>query len=206
MSRWVLVALASLGMLRAAAAQEFVGASSFGSQEPLYRYDDQEKWKHGWMQDMPYYGGFHAFRPYNYHHVYSQATTAQGWGMSMPYSQQFWHRYENMTNLLAPAQDGYQMQGYPQQQQPYYQSPQMLPQQTFPIQPNMNMPQGGLQPIPQRQAGPQAMYPAHSWQQQMQPQFAPEASTIQTGFNPAPGSQQAQVLEYISGPALPASR
>ena len=50
---------------------------------------------------MPYYHGFHSFRPYNYHHVFGQSTTAQGFGMSpvMSYSQQFWHRYEHMTDL-----------------------------------------------------------------------------------------------------------
>ena len=72
-----------------------------GSYEPLYFYDDQEPWKHGYIKVMPYYGGFHSFRPYNYHHVFSQSATAQRLGMSpvMPYSQQFWHRYEAMTDL-----------------------------------------------------------------------------------------------------------
>ena len=77
------------------------GPGSVGSSEPLYRYDDQERWKHGYIRNMPYYEGYHSFRPYNYHHVFSQAQTAAGWGMpaTMPYSQQFWHRYENMTDL-----------------------------------------------------------------------------------------------------------
>jgi len=77
------------------------GPGSVGSSEPLFRYDDQERWKHGWVRNVPYYEGFHSFRPYNYHHVFSQAQTAAGWGMpaTMPYSQQFWHRYEGMTDL-----------------------------------------------------------------------------------------------------------
>lgn len=80
---------------------EFMGAGSVGSNEPLYYYDDQDRWKHGYIKIMPYYHGFHSFRPYNYHHVFGQSTTAQGFGMSpvMPYSQQFWHKYEHMADL-----------------------------------------------------------------------------------------------------------
>ncbi|HWL06961.1 MAG TPA: hypothetical protein VNQ76_00965 [Planctomicrobium sp.] len=82
-------------------AEGFQGAASVGNNEQLYRFDDQERWKHGYMQKIPYYEGYKAFRPYNYHHVFSQSQTAAGWGMpaTMPYSQQFWHRYENMTDL-----------------------------------------------------------------------------------------------------------
>ena len=78
-----------------------MGAGSVGSNEPLYYYDDQDRWKHGYIKIMPYYHGFHSFRPYNYHHVFGQSTTAQGFGMSpvMPYSQQFWHKYEHMADL-----------------------------------------------------------------------------------------------------------
>lgn len=80
---------------------QFFGAGSVGSSEQLFTYDDQERWKHGYIKIMPYYHGFHSFRPYNYQHVFSQSTTAQGFGMSpvMPYSQQFWHRYEHMADL-----------------------------------------------------------------------------------------------------------
>ncbi|WP_417848094.1 hypothetical protein [Thalassoglobus sp.] len=80
---------------------DFVGGASVGSQEPLFTYDDQEPWKHGYIKVMPYYHGYHSFRPYNYHQVFGQSTTAQGFGMSpvMPYSQQFWHRYEKMADL-----------------------------------------------------------------------------------------------------------
>ena len=82
-------------------ADAYLGPASIGSGEPLFRYDDQERWKHGWVRAMPYYEGFHSFRPYNYHHVFSQSQTASGWGMPavMPYSQQFWHRYEKMADL-----------------------------------------------------------------------------------------------------------
>jgi hypothetical protein len=79
----------------------FVGPASVGSGEPLFYYDDQERWKHGYLQIMPFYGGFFSFRPYNYHHVIGQSQTAAGWGMPavMPYSQQFWNRYRDMTDL-----------------------------------------------------------------------------------------------------------
>lgn len=80
---------------------DYTGAGSVGSTEPLYPYDDQEKWKHGWLQEMPYYHGYHSFRPYNYHHVYGQSQTAAAAGMptTMPYSQQWWHRYAQQANL-----------------------------------------------------------------------------------------------------------
>jgi len=82
-------------------AQDYVGPASVGSSEPLYQYDDQDKWKHGWLQEMPYYHGYHSFRPYNYHNVYGQAQTAAGAGLptTMPYSQQWWHRYAQQANL-----------------------------------------------------------------------------------------------------------
>lgn len=83
------------------APNEYVGGASIGSTEPLYPYDDQEKWKHGWIQEMPYYHGYHSFRPYNYHHVFGQSQTAAAAGMpsTMPYSQQWWHRYAQQANL-----------------------------------------------------------------------------------------------------------
>ncbi len=82
-----------------AAAQDFY-AGSVGGNEPLYEYDDQEPWKHGYLHIMPYYGGFHHGRPYNYHHVFSQTQTSVGWGMphGLPYSQQWWHRFEGMAD------------------------------------------------------------------------------------------------------------
>lgn len=63
--------------------------------EPLQRYDAAYPWLHGYFQEIPAYGGFGAYRPYNYKHVFAQSQASGGWGMSptMPYSQQFWHRY-----------------------------------------------------------------------------------------------------------------
>lgn len=74
---------------------------SGGYGDQLYTYEQQDPWLHGYFQEIPPYGGHHYFRPYNYKHVLSQSQTAAGFGMSpvMPYSQQFWHRYENRANL-----------------------------------------------------------------------------------------------------------
>ncbi|RLS56682.1 MAG: hypothetical protein DWH91_05965 [Planctomycetota bacterium] len=85
-------------------AQDYVGPSSVGSSEQLYPYDDQEKWKHGYLKEMPYYHGQHSFKPSNYHHIYSQSQTAAGWGMNpnAPYSQQFWHKYEQAASPGTP--------------------------------------------------------------------------------------------------------
>ncbi|MBW3542135.1 MAG: hypothetical protein KY476_17835 [Planctomycetes bacterium] len=90
---------------------EFVsGPVTFGG--TLYPFDSSEPWVHGYHQEMPAYGGYAVFRPYNYKHVFAQAQAAGGWGMSptMPYSQQFWHRYSDeaeskvyATQLLRPV-------------------------------------------------------------------------------------------------------
>ena len=78
------------------------GPGGFGDQ--LYRFDDQEPWKHGYFQVFPANGGYHAFRPYNYKHVLTQSRAAAAWGMSpgMPYSQQFWHRYHQRATMQRP--------------------------------------------------------------------------------------------------------
>lgn len=77
-------------------SQAYLGGCSVGSNEPLFPYDDQEPWKHGYLQFMPFYGGYHSGRPYNYHHVFAQTQTSVGWGMphGLPYSQQWWHRFD----------------------------------------------------------------------------------------------------------------
>lgn len=86
-------------------AQDFsIGGPVSGASEPLYPYDDQEVWKHGWIQVMPFYGGYHSYRPYNYKNVLSQSAQSASWGMSptAPYSQQFYHRYETVTGAGVP--------------------------------------------------------------------------------------------------------
>ena len=104
MTKAMWAALMTAAMAGTGLAQDYVGQASVGSNEQLYPYDDQEKWKHGYLKEMPYYHGFHSFRPYNYHHVYSQSQTAAGWGMNpnAPQSQQFWHKYEAAATPGSP--------------------------------------------------------------------------------------------------------
>ena len=86
-------------------AQDFtIGDPVPSASEPLFPYDDQEVWKHGWIKVIPYYGGYHSYRPYNYKNVFSQSAQSASWGMSptAPYSQQFYHRYETITGAEVP--------------------------------------------------------------------------------------------------------
>lgn len=87
------------------------GAASPGN-EPLFPYDSQYPWMHGYFQEMPAYGGFTYFRPFNYKHVMPQSQTAGGWGMSptMPYSQQFWHRFQQQASM-NPQMSDYRTRG-----------------------------------------------------------------------------------------------
>ena len=126
MTKAMWAALMTAAMAGTGLAQDFVGPSSVGSSEQLYPYDDQEKWKHGYLKEMPYYHGYHSFRPYNYHHVYSQSQTAAGWGMNptSPYSQQFWHKYEQMASPGSPMysqNDRYAPDAQMVRQRPQYQ-------------------------------------------------------------------------------------
>ena len=121
MRRYGLAMLFAAGFGGSALAQDYnqqpyIGSSSFGSQETLFRYDDQEPWKHGWKKQMPYHEGFQAFRPYNYHHVFGQTQTAAAYGQTMPYSQQWWHRYHSVS-----AQYNH-LQGQPPMAMPQYNS------------------------------------------------------------------------------------
>jgi hypothetical protein len=69
-----------------------IPAATAGIYEFRYRFDAQDAWIHGYTQQVPAYGGFNAFRPYNYKHVLLQSQIAAGWGMSpsTPYAQQLW--------------------------------------------------------------------------------------------------------------------
>ena len=104
----------------------YFDGAGFGGQ--LYPFDGQEPWLHGYFQEIPAYGGYNAFRPYNYKHVLSQSQTAAGWGMqpTMPYSQQFWHRY-HAPATMSPATNAEMGSYSPPRQQNYapvgYQAP-----------------------------------------------------------------------------------
>lgn len=82
-----------------------LNAYSGSNGDTLLPFDSQEAWMHGYFQEIGAYPGYHYFRPYNYKHVLSQADLAYRWGQphGMPYSQQWWHRYQNRA-ALNPAQ------------------------------------------------------------------------------------------------------
>lgn len=95
-----------------------------GQYEQRYPFDSQQNWVHGYFQEIPAYGGHVFYRPYNYKDVLSQSQTAAGWGLSptMPYSQQFWHRYHDQATMLklsrtdaAPARPAAPSPGAPYQ-------------------------------------------------------------------------------------------
>lgn len=79
-----------------------------GQFEQRLPFDSHQNWMHGYHQEIPAYNGHVFFRPYNYKDVLSQSQTAAGWGMSptMPYSQQFWHRYHDQATMLKLARTG----------------------------------------------------------------------------------------------------
>ncbi|MES2792080.1 MAG: hypothetical protein V4719_20865 [Planctomycetota bacterium] len=62
--------------------------------DPLYRYDYEPNWVHGYYQEIPAYGGYHFFRPYNYKNVMPQSQVSAAWGnaANMPYSHQYFDR------------------------------------------------------------------------------------------------------------------
>ncbi|MBL8849557.1 MAG: hypothetical protein JNG89_07730 [Planctomycetaceae bacterium] len=158
---------------------DFYGPASVGSSEPLFSYDDQEPWKHGYLQIMPYYGGHHLFRPYNYKAVFSQSQVAAGWGMPnvMPYSQQFWHRYEQQADLSQPRP-----------------LPQLAPQPGY--FPPSAAPQPGYFPP---SSTPQGWYVPTS-------QNAPQATALPAGYAaPLTGQPLSQPRggESLRGPSLP---
>lgn len=115
-SKCLIATIACCGV-GSAVAQEFSADSTLRG-EQLFPYDDQDPWKHGYIQVMPFYGGYHSFRPYNYKHVYAQSAQAAQWGIAAqaPYSQQFWHQYERRVDLsmteFAPGPQAISPAGY----------------------------------------------------------------------------------------------
>lgn len=74
--------------------------------DTLLPFDTQEAWMHGHFQEIGAYPGYAHFRPYNYKHVFSQTDLSYRWGQphGMPYSQQWWHRYQTRASLTPPVQ------------------------------------------------------------------------------------------------------
>lgn len=73
-----------------------------GQFEQRFPLDSQQNWVHGYSQEIPAYGGHAFFRPYNYKDILSQSQVSAGWGQSpvLPYSQQFWHKYQDQATML----------------------------------------------------------------------------------------------------------
>jgi hypothetical protein len=117
-----------------------------GQYEQRYPFDTQQNCVHGYHQEIPAYGGYPVFRPYNYKDVLSQSQTAAGWGMSptMPYSQQFWHRYHDQATMLKLSQQP--------PMQPMYGAP--------PVQPAGMWSPPMMQPAPAMATGPVSVDPA----------------------------------------------
>jgi len=77
--------------------------------DPYLNYDAYEPWVHGYWQELPAFGGYAYFRPYNYRHVYVQSEVATSWQTSaqMPYSQEYYRRpreqglYEQRTTSTS---------------------------------------------------------------------------------------------------------
>ena len=184
MRRFGLAALFTAAVGGPAFAQEpYTGPASFGAQETLYRYDDQDPWKHGWKKQMPYYEGFHSFRPYNYHHVFGQTQTAAAYGQSMPYSQQWWHRYYSVS-----AQYNH-LQGQPPMAMPQYNgSPPGAPA------PGM---------APPVVSDPQGMPPQGSYPQQGFPQGVYMTPPAPMNIDPV-YQQQGVPIESMAIPSIPA--
>lgn len=77
---------------------------AFGTGEPTNPYDFEPNWAHGYYQEIPAYGGFHFFRPYNYKHVMPQSQVSAAWGNSpnMPYSHQYFDRVGGHPTVSIP--------------------------------------------------------------------------------------------------------
>jgi len=178
-------------------AQDYIGGGSFGSSEPLFTYDDPEPWKHGYLQIMPYYGGYHSGRPYNYHHVFSQTQTSVGWGMphGTPYSQQWWHNYEHMADpgRAQTEPNGYLGQSQPQQQPqwPTQQWTAQQQQQQWAPQPQY------IAAPPQQVFAQEDMIAPVQFQQPQLPMITPR------GVDPATAATQSnEMRQYLGGPSL----
>jgi len=129
--------------------------------DPLYPFDSQYPWQHGYFQEISPYSGFHYFKPYNYRHVLSQTQTAAGWGITpqLAYSQHFWNRYQERATwknyALPPREEDIEeiqqrKKDYQEQRSSSYQQQStMVPvqyqrphqQQNFNQQPQFSQPQ-----------------------------------------------------------------
>ena len=75
---------------------------AFQTGDPTYPYDYEPNWVHGYIQEIPSYGGYRLFRPYNYKHVMPQSQVSAAWGNSpnMPYSHQYFDRVSGRQTVM----------------------------------------------------------------------------------------------------------
>ena len=171
-----------------------------GQFEQRHPFDTQQNWVHGYFQEIPAYGGHAFYRPYNYKDVMSQSQTAAGWGASptLPYSQQFWHRYHDEATMLKLSR-----------QSSATQMPALAATPAVPM-PAPAMTQTIVQPYPgqfpaspqssQLQSGFPVNYPAQPYGS---PQFTPAATPSANLVVPTSGlilPQQQQII--VPGPAF----
>ena len=81
---------------------------AFNTGDPFYPYDYEPNWTHGYYQEIPAYGGYHFFRPYNYKNVMPQSQVSAAWGNSanMPYSHQYFDKvagHPTVWNSAPPS-------------------------------------------------------------------------------------------------------
>jgi hypothetical protein len=124
-----------------------------GQFEQRYPFDSHQNWVHGYHQEIPAYGGHVFFRPYNYKDVLSQSQTSAGWGQppTMPYSQQFWHKYQDQATMLKMSHSQPLMPMAPHgQMQPamtgYYHGGQPVQQEIAPVGAYWNQPPAAVVP------------------------------------------------------------
>ncbi|HET6422502.1 MAG TPA: hypothetical protein VFG20_02390 [Planctomycetaceae bacterium] len=149
-----------------------------GQFEQRYPFDSQQNWVHGYFQEIPAYGGHVFFRPYNYKDVMSQSQTSAGWGMSptMPYSQQFWHRYHDQATMLKLSRSNGGQVPVPTPTQPAFPQPQ--------LQPSV-LPAGYANPSPAMMAPPIYYAPTNQLNFTPAPQYATPPVVTAPQFAPA---------------------
>ncbi len=80
---------------------------AFNTGDPFYPYDYEPNWTHGYIQEIPAYGGYHFFRPYNYKNVMPQSQVSAAWGnaANMPYSHQYFDKVSGHPTVwsIPPA-------------------------------------------------------------------------------------------------------
>lgn len=164
-----------------APANAFSYTGSEGSSEQRYPFDIQRNWVHGYFQEIPAYPGRPVFRPYNYKDVLSQSQTAAGWGErpTMPYSQQFWHKYHDQATMIKTTQAA-----------PLRSAPAAIPGQAYRQMPGYP----GWSVVP----GSQIMTPVSTQPVSSGPLHVPGQNFTPVGYPDSPGSVVQPAVEYVN--------